>query len=613
MVHGLVGQYGHDLYTFSYVKTLKFLLHNQSQALLEHSLPGLIVNNNGNHHLLVQLATNQVLSELDAKVVSIPGILSLTPPLLTVFVSIALKQVFVALVLGIWLGCCLLYNFNPFVALLRTFDTYFTKAFSPNNGHAQVVTFCFLLGGLIGIVLKGGGAHGLASIVKQFTSTRLRALVAVVLLNFLVFFDDYSAILIVGTTFSRITQELKISKAKFAFIIHGISACFVSLMPISSWVGVEVGYIQGQPALIATQDPFMWFLASIPYRFFPILWLIFIIMTIAIGRDFGPMLRLEKQAFYHRYPTQRRHSRRHYDTEEAHLRLSTDSETFSPVAFTLLSPNPTITDTSALAPSPLTPLNRWYNAAIPFASVALVTFFGMYFDGLASCDEEHPSLMKIFANANSFNALMWGSLAGCLVALALLIAQKILTLHGVMDAWVAGSVIHDVQAATYLSATLGDTINPSLLPAIVSILCFCMSFATGSAFGSMGIMFPLVIPLADRLVAGDHELLKHCVGSILGGCLFGNVLSPIADDTILACMASGLDIATHIESMALYVFMIGGLSLLVGLLVGSLPVGLGWYSAAEGLLLGTILIVAVLFGLGKPIVASHETQRPLLV
>jgi len=224
-------------------------LNGNRDAVLVHQFNGLQVNNSGTHSLrfdVFHYAGDSNISHdtiIDGNVISIvkeihsmPGILSLTPPILTVVIAVLLKQVFIALILGIWLGSFYINNFNPLTSLLRTFDSYFAKVINYDSGHAQVVVFCFLLGGLIGIVQKGGGAQGLGKFVTRFTTTRFRALVAVVGLNYLIFFDDYSAILIVGTTFSRITQELYISKEKFAFIIHGISACFVSIVPISSWV-----------------------------------------------------------------------------------------------------------------------------------------------------------------------------------------------------------------------------------------------------------------------------------------------------------------------------------------------------------------------------------------
>lgn len=147
---------------------------------------------------------------------SMPGWLSLTPPALTIGAAVWLKQVYIALVLGIWLGALFIARYNPLVALLRSFDTYFAQVLDYRNGHAAVLVFCLLLGGLIGIVQRSGGAVGLGKLVTRFTTTKRRGLASTLALAFGVFFDDYSSILIVGTTFKRIAPTIGMSQVRAA-------------------------------------------------------------------------------------------------------------------------------------------------------------------------------------------------------------------------------------------------------------------------------------------------------------------------------------------------------------------------------------------------------------
>lgn len=243
---------------------------------------------------------------------AIPGWLSLLPPVLCVIVAVWLKQVFLALLVGIWLASMLMHGYNPLVALLRSFDFYFTRAMDYRSGHAQIVVFCILLAGLLGIVQRSGGAHGLGQALVRFATSKARGSAAALALSFLVFFDDYSSILIVGTTFRKIVPRLGLSKvrrrlrprdatdlaaaqAKLAFMVHGIGTCMPSMVPISSWLGVEVGYIRGQPEL-AHRDAFAWLMSSLPHRLFPLLYVATIVLLVLLQRDFGPMAREEEAA-----------------------------------------------------------------------------------------------------------------------------------------------------------------------------------------------------------------------------------------------------------------------------------------------------------------------------
>lgn len=205
-----------------------------------------------------------------------------------------------------------------------------------------------------------------------------------------------------------------------------------------------------------------------------------------------------------------------------------------------------------LAPLESAPRDRWYNAAIPFFMVAMSTFVGMILDGRGACHQRGvpATVINIFTLANSFNALLWGSLFGCIVALILVLSQRIMTIGTAMEvrrpclpavpafarhtglrvrqawtdgikfnilepmitlmfAWAIGAVITDLQGPAYLASALGQSLPAWIIPMLVQLLCFVMSFATGSAFGSMGIMFPLVIPLADEISHHDEAILMQ--------------------------------------------------------------------------------------------------------
>ena len=152
-----------------------------------------------------------------------PRWLSLLPPLVTLVASVALRQVTLAMLLGIWSGALLLHGGNPAIAFLRTFDQHLVGAFLSAE-HAGVILFTLLLGGCIGLVQRSGGALGLAGLVQRFFDTRRKGLLSTIGLGSLVFFDDYSSILIVGNSLRPLVRRVKIATAKFAFVAHTVRA-----------------------------------------------------------------------------------------------------------------------------------------------------------------------------------------------------------------------------------------------------------------------------------------------------------------------------------------------------------------------------------------------------
>jgi Na+/H+ antiporter NhaC len=533
------------------------------------------------------------MTTLTSSVFVTPGWISLLPPLVTLAVSAALSQVLVALLAGIWVGATIVEQGNPLFGFLRTFDKYWVNAFV-DDGHAGVLLFTIVLGGTIGVVQKGGGGHGLALLAKQFMTTSLRMQLSTWLLCLLIFFDDYSCILIIGSSLRQVLSQTGVSREKFAAIIHTIGVCLPSMAPVSSWIGVEIGYVAAQLQALGLKDwdPFMTCLSCLHFRFFPILFIGLIFITIITEKDFGPMVQFEKDA--------------------ATSPINADG------VYTPLDMGPCDSPRSelgALEPDTRKPL-RWQNAVLPFVSIIALTFGGMIYDGFSRLDAQDPdgdySVLDALSNCNSVAALIRASAAGWVIAVVLLLAQKIVTLdeatkawmEGVKDiidptlilvlAWALGTVIGEVNVAPYIASVVGDQIEKAYLPAIACCLCFIVSFATGSAFGTMAIMFPIIAPLSFTISNGDTDNLLQCFGSIMGASVFGNTCSPIADTSILTSLSAHIPLQNHIRSIMPYALLVATLSV-VG---GALPVGMNLFSpfTAFGVCLGAMLLVVYFCG-----------------
>ena len=209
----------------------------------------------------------------------IPGILSIIPPLVAILLALIFRQVIISLMLGVYIGAIFIFNYNPFVGMLRLIDTYIINTLL-DPSHIKILVFTLLFGGVIGLISKSGGTHGIANLVTKFAKTRKSGQIATWLSGVLIFFDDYANSLIVGNLMRPITDKLKVSREKLSFIVDATSAPVASVFIVSSWIGFEVGLINdGLNSIHSTENAYGIFLQTIPYRFYPIAMLIFVFLV----------------------------------------------------------------------------------------------------------------------------------------------------------------------------------------------------------------------------------------------------------------------------------------------------------------------------------------------
>ena len=563
----------------------------------------------------------------------IPPILSVFPPVVTLVLAVYTKQVLPSLLAGVWTGALLTSNYNPLVAFCKSFSTYFVGAIV-NNGHGPVILFALVLGGVLELVDKSGGAQGLAEKARGFASTRMRALLCAWILSVLVFFDDYSAILIVGSMLKDSLRKVRVSPAKLAFIIHMVGVNLPSIMPVSSWVGVELGYIaDSYDALHLNQDrsPFSVFLRTIPYRFFPLLAIIYPLLAILLRREFGSLLKAERKFLSSLKDVAgdrggeggARGGGGGKETERNMLNvnfLSSDDRKDGGSGSGSGSGGGDIDSSTSTFPvvrydslDSAPPIQGWWpNAVIPFSIIVLVTFAGIFVSGLEKAPGPHPSLVDIVANADSVDALLWSAAAASAVSMLMYgTCQRIMTLEKLVSAWTTGfkemmepllilllawalgAVVNELQTSVFLSSMLGGSLNVVWLPVIATLMAGLVSFASGSAMGTMGILFPLVLPLAHSL--GSETYVMQAAGAVFAGSTFGNTASPIADNTVLSSIATNCDLVVHAQTMLPSSVLI----FLVSIVFGTMPVSLGWYSPLVGMLLSICVLAGVLMLLGE--------------
>ena len=553
------------------------------------------------------------------------GLWSLLPPVVAIVLAIFTRRAALSLFFGVVVGALILAKGNPFQAVPQLLETHLWATLA-HDSRLRVFAFTLLMGAMVGVVSRCGGMRGLVDTITPLASNRRRGQLTTWALGLIVFFDDYANTMLLGSTLRPLCDRLRISRAKLAYLVDSTSAPVAGLALISTWVAGEISYVQdglnNAAAGGSTIDaqPFALFVSSIPYRFY-VLWALLMVPLVAIlGRDFAPMWRAERDA------------------------LTGKDESKSQIFFNHEQ------DIQA---------SHWLFAVVPVLATVAAIVALMWTTGrariLAGDEEATPSLMEIFGDADPYGSLLWGSLAGLLVAVSLSLTARLLSVKATIEAasrgavqmlpallilWLASSlstmtggdpnavdkrdrdIAVQVAAAQgeepaplpahayknyrlytgdYLSESIGDELPAWLLPTLIFILSAGVAFATGTSWGTMGIVMPMAIPLAtgvlqsgNAVIDPESPLLLCTIGSVLAGAIFGDHCSPISDTTVLSSQASGCDHIAHVWTQLPYALLVGG----IAILFGTLPIGLGmnvWLL----LPIGTAAMVMALLLLGR--------------
>jgi len=517
---------------------------------------------------------------------------SILPPLIAIGLALWLRAVIPSIFLGIWVGMILESGEGLSGVFPAMLDTFQDRIFSVmlDRDHVAVLLFTGMIGGMVGVISRNGGMHGIVNLVMGWAHTVRRGQLSVWFLGLCIFFDDYTNTLVVGNTVRPVTDKLKISREKLAYLVDSTAAPVACIAVLTTWIGYELGLIAKAIENLQGFDMQATgvFLNSIPYSFYPILAILFVFLIGWTGKDFGPM-------------------------RNAELRARTTGEVAAPSGSDSGDPESPL-DTELGPDIP----RRAANAIVPILTLILTCFVGLYITG------EGETLRDRLGSADVYRALLWGSFLGAAMAGFLTLVQGILDLHKIIGAWVRGVSVmvepliilvlawalsdttSQLGTADFLVAVAGENLIPELIPAGTFLLAAIAAFATGSSWGVMAILLPLVIPVtwAAMLNAGPvtpdtMHLIFATVASVLCGAVWGDHCSPISDTTVLSSLATGCDHVEHVRTQMPYALLVGSVAIVVCLV----PVGYGmpWWL---GLFLAGGILVAALRLLG------HGTDRP---
>ena len=531
------------------------------------------------------------------------GIWTLIPPLVAISLAFITKNVIVSLVIGIMSGGFILNisGNNPFMALFYSFLDLIQRAVNSlaDPWNAGIILQVLAIGGVINLVGKMGGAKAIAEALSKRAKSAKSAQIITWVAGLLVFFDDYANSLIIGPMMRPVTDKMKISRERLAFIIDATAAPVAGIAIISTWIGLEVGLIGSAFDSIGVEtNAFGVFLNTIPFRFYNILILGFIVITALLLKDFGPMRKAE------------------IECRRGGLNLSSNEDV-----------NKELSKHDELEPLPGVKLSVW-NAIIPIGALILGALFAFYYSGytaimggedsaviqlMQNSPASFDAIKEAFSNADASVALFQSAFFAGLVAIIMGVAKKIFTLSEALDIWVDGmktliitgvilicawslsSVIKELGTAKYLIQLLSGSLPSFILPSLIFVLGAIISFATGTSYGTMGILMPLAIPLAYS-INPDMSYVIVATSAVLTGAIFGDHCSPISDTTIMSSMGAGCHHIDHVKTQMPYALTVAAITVICGYI----PAGLGLpiWIALPG---AVVITVAVVYFVGKPV------------
>ncbi len=482
------------------------------------------------------------------------GFLSILPPLIAIVLAIRTRQVFVSLGVGILFGWLIIENWNPLAGFVSTADAM-VDVFK-NNGSTQTIIFTLLMGSLIAFIQKSGGVDGfilyIEKKIKTSQTSKKKIQLWAALTGILVFVESNISALTVGTLYRPLTDKLKISREKLAYLADSTSAPTSILIPLNAWGG----FIMGLLLLQDIEKPFLTLARAIPLNFYPIFALALVFFIILTGKDFGPMKKAEIRA-----------------REEGKL-IRDGSSPLVSSEITLMEAKPGIKP-------------RAFNMIIPIACMVLSMPVMLVFTGWDSVDSTTTEgFFRIVAEAigqsSGSAAVMYSVLTALLVSIVLFVSQRLLSLKELIStslegmagmismallmvlAFAIGNLCNDLGTGIYVARITESWLSPGLVPLIIFISSCFIAFSTGTSWGTFAIMIAIAVPVAQTMDTN----LALAIAAALGGGVFGDHCSPISDTTMISSMASASDHIDHVRTQIPYALTAGIASALLYLLLG---------------------------------------------
>ena len=489
--------------------------------------------------------------------------MALVPPIIAIGLALITKEVFSSLFVGVLAAAIFAADFNIITAIDHTVNDGIISAVSDTAG---IFAFLVILGAIVILLNKAGGSKAFGKWAQTHVKTRVGAVLATFALGVLIFVDDYFNCLTVGSVMRPVSDTHKISRAKLAYIIDATAAPICMIAPVSSWAAAVSEHVADGQGLF-------YFIKAIPYNFYSLLTIVFVIAITLMGFDYGKMAGLEFKALK--------------TGDIGALDADKEEET---------------DDTRA----------RVYDLIVPIAVLIVSCIVAlMYVGGFFTEGDYQWDLIGAFGNTDATVGLPWGSLVALIIIIAYLMARRLITFKVSMEAIPQGFMamvpaILILTLATALKNTTGllgsDVFVENLLagagalklflPAIIFLIACGLAFATGTSWGTFGILIPIVSAAFGGL---GSEIAVIGMSACLAGAVCGDHCSPISDTTIMASAGAQCNHVEHVATQLPYAITVAAVSFVSYILAGVLQsIGLYWWVSLP---ISIALMIGTLFGI----------------
>ena len=483
---------------------------------------------------------------------------ALTPPIIAISLALITKEVYSSLFLGMLTGALLNVGFDPVAGINQLFPDG-VMAVLADKWNVGILVFLVILGTMVQLMNRTGGSTAFGAWAANRIKNREGAQLSTTLLGCLIFIDDYFNCLTVGSVMRPVTDKHRISRAKLAYLIDSTAAPICIIAPISSWAAAVSGFVKGENGISI-------FVQSIPYNFYALLTLFMIVCIILLKTDYGPMLAQEDIA------------RKGGDV------TASDGEK-------------TVECTSGERPS-----GKVSDLVVPVIFLIVGCVIGMIYTGGFF---QGKSFVAAFAASNASVGLVMGSSVALIITIAYYLVRRSLSFSECMDclpdgfkqmvpamliltfAWTLKSMTDNLGAATYVAAIMGHSANGLMgfLPAIIFLVAIGLAFASGTSWGTFGILIPIVVSCFQDV---DPQLMIISISACMAGAVCGDHCSPISDTTIMSSAGAQCDHLLHVTTQLPYAFTVASVSFLTFLVAGftkSAPLSLAFGTLSLFLLL----------------------------
>ena len=500
-------------------------------------------------------------------------IFSILPPVVAIVLALITKEVYSSLFLGIFVGCLLYVNGDILAALQDFVDRLCTNV----GGNAAILMFLVLLGTLVALMIRAGGSKAYGDWAVAHIKTKSGALWATFILAIVLGVDDYFNNLTTGNVMRPVADGHHISRAKLSYMCDATAAPVCIMMPVSSWAAAVTGVIGNE------EVGFQIFLKAIPYNYYAILTMVFIIVMTCMNIDYGPM-------------------KTHEDNAAKGDLYTTEHRPYADASEMKFNPN-----------------GKTIDLVIPVIILIICCVAGLLIVGFQGGGHD---ILTAFANTSAGPALALGGLVALIIDMVYFMIRRSMSFTELMDclpegfkqmvpaililcfAWTIGDITKALGAPEFVAGIVegfGSSLA-NFLPAVVFVIAAFLGFATGTSWGTFTILLPIVIPVfagvsASELTAADigpgHDILMIAIAATLGGAVMGDHCSPISDTTIMASTGAQCYHLNHVATQMPYAVTVAAVAFVNYIIAGQIQ------NVVIDLIIAVVSMVAVLLIIGK--------------